>query len=186
MLVICVIALSACGTSESEPISEESTPTLEATPTLVPTTEPTATPTTSAEGTRRATDGDFVTVHYVGALDSGEVFSTTRGREPITFTLGSRQMITGFDEAIHGMSVGETITVRIEPEKAYGQYREDMILDLPVIPEAEGLVPGDQVQLANGLIAVVLEITDEIVRVDANHELAGEALIFDIELISIE
>ena len=159
-------------------------PTTVSIPTFTPNAEPTATP--NVEATRRATDGDFVTVHYVGTLDNGDIFDTSAGRDPLTFTLGSGQMIPGFDDAIHGLFIGETITVRLEPAQAYGERCEDLILDLPLTPETEGLVPGDRVRLTNNTIAVVLEVTEEIVRVDANHQLAGEALTFLIELMSIE
>ena len=188
LLIICSVALSACSTSSSEEIQPTPTlpPTLEPTaismPTFTPTAEPTATPIVA----RSATDGDLVTVHYVGTLDNGDIFDTSAGRDPLTFTLGRGRMIPGFEDAIHGLSVGETITVRIEPAQAYGEHREDLILELPFIPEAEGVVPGDRVRLASGTIALVLEVTEEMVRVDANHQLAGEALNFIIELMSIE
>ena len=188
LLIIGSVAFSACRTSSSAEIQPTPTvpptiePTAVSTPTFTPTAEPTATPIVA----RSATDGDLVTVHYIGTLDNGETFDTSAGRDPLTFTLGSGQMIPGFDAAIHGLSVGETITVRIEPAQAYGERREDLIFDLPFVPEAEGLVPGNQVRQASGAIAVVLEVTEEIVRVDANHQLAGEALTFLIELMSIE
>ena len=171
--------------SPTRPLGPIPTSVLTPTATLPPTpAEPTATP--IAEAIRTATDGDFVAVHYTGTLDNGDIFDSSTGRDPLTFTLGSGQMIPGFDEAIHGLFIGETVVVRLKPGQAYGERREDLILDLPLTPETEGIVPGDRVRLSNGTIAVALQVTEETIRVDANHQLAGEALTFLIELISIE
>ena len=95
-------------------------------------------------------------------------------------------MISGFDKAVLGMAVGEKKTVRLEPNQAYGDHRDDLIVDIPRDQAPEGLSVGDRVGLSTGAQAVVLEITDEEIRIDANHPLAGKALTFEIELVSIE
>lgn len=135
---------------------------------------------------RVAENGNTVTVHYRGTLDDGEEFDSSKGREPLAFEVGSGQVIAGFDDAVRGMAIGESKTFRLEPAEAYGEKRDDLIIEAPRDQAPEGLVLGDRVQLGNGIPAVVVEITDEIVRVDANHALAGQALTFEIDLVSIQ
>ena len=149
-------------------------------------TAPAPTVPARAEANRPAKDGDTVSVHYKGSLDNGEVFDSSEGRQPLSFTVGAGQVIPGFDAAVRGLSVGDTVKVRIEPEDAYGPHQPDLIVDTPAANMPEGLNPGDQITSQQGGTAIVLEVTAEIVRIDANHELAGEALTFEIELVSIE
>lgn len=135
---------------------------------------------------RVATDGDLVSVHYHGTLDSGEVFDSSRGGDPLKFVVGAGQMIAGFDAAVHGLAVGESVTVRLEAAQAYGEHRDDLEYQVPRDEAPEGIEVGAQVQLSGGAPAVVTQVTDEYVRVDANHPLAGAALTFEIELVSIQ
>jgi FKBP-type peptidyl-prolyl cis-trans isomerase 2 len=132
-----------------------------------------------------AKDGDPVEVHYTGTLDDGTEFDSSRDRGPLAFVVGSGQVIPGFDEAVRGLAIGESRTVRIEPADAYGDVDPDLVLEFPRSDAPDDLAPGDQVPFANGAVGTVLEVTDEIVRIDANHPLAGEALTFEIELVSI-
>ena len=129
--------------------------------------------------------GDMVEVHYHGTLDSGVVFDSSEGRDPLSFTVGSGQVIPGFEQAVLGLSIGDEVTVRIEPEDAYGPRLDDLIVELPTENMPEGLNPGDRITNRQGAAAVVVEVNEEFVRIDANHELAGEALTFRIELVSI-
>ena len=141
----------------------------------------------SCSGKAIAKEGDRVSVHYRGTLDSGEVFDSSYDRgAPIFFVVGGGQMISGFDNAVPGMAIGEKKTVRLEPDEAYGERRDDLIFDVPLSQAPPGLSVGDSVPLSSGGQAVVLEITDEIVRVDANHRLAGQTLTFEIELVAID
>jgi FKBP-type peptidyl-prolyl cis-trans isomerase 2 len=139
----------------------------------------------------KAKKGDVVKVHYKGKLNSGEQFDSSEGRAPLEFTVGAGQMITGFDEAIPGMTIGEKKTVTIAPEKAYGEIKEEAIIEFPKsnIPADMKLEPGMKLQLRNEagqpVPVIVTEVKDEIVILDANHELAGKELIFDIELVEI-
>jgi FKBP-type peptidyl-prolyl cis-trans isomerase 2 len=131
-------------------------------------------------------DGDLVEVHYIGTLDDGSQFDSSRDRGvPFSFTVGTGQVISGFDEAVRGGRVGDVRTVRIDPENAYGEWSEDNIIEVPFNPEQGDVKVGDEVFLTNGQPAVVLEVTEEIVRLDANHRLAGEALTFEIEILTI-
>ena len=127
-----------------------------------------------------------MSVHYHGTLDSGEVFDSSRERQPLQFTVGAGDVISGFDDAVRGLGVGESVTVTLPPAEAYGERREDLVLAVPAAGAPEGLKAGDRVQLGNGAQATVVEVTDEQITVDANHELAGQALTFEIELVGIE
>lgn len=139
-----------------------------------------------SEESRVAVVGDQVRVHYHGTLDSGEVFDSSQGREPLAFEVGSGLMIAGFDAAVRGLAVGESVTVRLEPGQAYGERRDDLIIDVPKSQAPAGLLVGSSVQFGEGRRGVVLAITDETVRVDTNNPLAGQALTFEIQLVSIE
>jgi peptidylprolyl isomerase len=140
----------------------------------------------------KAKKGDNVKVHYKGTLTSGEQFDSSEGREPLAFTVGAGQMIKGFDEAIPGMSVGEKKTINISPENAYGEKNNEAIIEFPKanIPEDMKLEPGMKLQLQNQqgqpIPVTVTEIKDDVVILDANHELAGKELVFDIELVDIK
>ncbi|MBA2337775.1 MAG: FKBP-type peptidyl-prolyl cis-trans isomerase [Acidimicrobiia bacterium] len=138
------------------------------------------------DGDDVADDGETVRVHYAGTLDDGEEFDSSAGGDPLQFTVGVGMMIPGFDTAVEGMTVGESKTVTIAAAEAYGERVEDAIVEFPIadVPE-EFRVEGIQVDLGNGLPATVVEVTDDIVRVDTNHPLAGEALTFAITLVEI-
>ena len=129
--------------------------------------------------------GDTVRVHYRGTLDNGEEFDSSEGREPLEFTVGEGQVIAGFDAMVLELEVGGKAKKRLEAAEAYGEARDDLMGVMPKADAPEGLELGGRIQLSTGQPAVVVEITDEIVRLDANHPLAGQALTFEIELIAI-
>lgn len=139
----------------------------------------------------KAKKGDNVKVHYKGTLTTGEQFDSSEGREPLAFTVGAGQMIKGFDDAIPGMAVGEKKTINIAPSDAYGEKNKEAIVEFPKanIPPDMKLEPGMKLQLQNQagqpVPVVVTEVKDDVVILDANHELAGKELIFDIELVEI-
>jgi FKBP-type peptidyl-prolyl cis-trans isomerase 2 len=142
--------------------------------------------------TEPAKDGDRVRVHYTGKLEDGQVFDSSRDGEPLEFIVGAGEVIPGFDEAVRGMSVGETKTVEIEPEDAYGPRREGLVATIereraqfPVEPQV-GMNLALPLQDGNQIEVVVTEVTDEQVTIDGNHPLAGEKLIFDVELVGNE
>lgn len=141
---------------------------------------------TSEGGDLVASDGDIVEVHYVGTLDDGSQFDSSRERgTALTFTLGTGEVISGFDDAVRGAEVGDVNTVRMEAADAYGEPSDEFIIDVPFNPEQGDIAVGDQVYLNNGQPATILAITEESVTLDANHPLAGEALTFEIEVLSI-
>lgn len=133
-----------------------------------------------------AKNGDTVEVHYTGTLDSGEQFDSSAGGDPLSFVVGSGQVIKGFDDAVLGMNVGDKKKIRIEVNEAYGPRQEDLIFEVPRASAPPGLEAGDGVRLANGAPAVVTEVTADHVRIDANHPLAGQALTFDLELVAVK
>ncbi len=132
-----------------------------------------------------ASQGDTVSVHYTGTLDDGTQFDSSAGRDPLTFTVGSGQLIAGFDDAVTGMAVGDTKTVRIPAEDAYGPYLEEAVLEITAGDIPPDTQPGDRLQTAEGQVVRVLSIENGIVTADMNHELAGEPLTFEITLVSI-
>ncbi len=135
--------------------------------------------------------GDVVRVHYTGKLTNGEQFDSSTGREPLEFTVGAGQMIKGFDAAMPGMTVGEKKTINILPEDAYGVKDEQAIIEFPKenIPKDMKPEVGMQLQLRNEsgqpFPVTIAEIKDTVIVLDANHRLAGEELVFDIELMEI-
>ena len=140
----------------------------------------------------QAKNGDIVEVHYTGTLEDGTVFDTSVGREPLKFTLGPGQMISGFEQAVLGMKIGESKTVTIPSDEAYGPYSDELILvinreDLPtgldpeVGQQLQGPRPGGGTS-----VGTVTNVTDTTITVDFNHFLAGEDLTFEIELMSIQ
>ena len=140
---------------------------------------------------QEAKKGDKVKVHYHGKLTSGETFDSSSGREPLEFEIGSGSVIKGFDEGVSGMKVGEKKTINIPVEEAYGQRSEDMLIEFPKdrFPKDMEIKEGMQLMMSNGsgqnIPVIVTEVKDDAVILDANHPLAGEDLIFDIELIEI-
>ena len=136
--------------------------------------------------------GDKVKVHYHGKLRNGETFDTSSGREPLEFTVGSGQVIKGFDEGVKGMQVGEKRTLEIPADEAYGQKEQQNMIEFPKDQFPPDMKPevGMQLMLSNGagqnFNVTVAEVKDDTVVLDANHPLAGQDLIFDIELVGIE
>lgn len=138
-----------------------------------------------------AKQGDTVQLHYKGTLDDGSVFDSSEGRDPLEFTVGSGQIITGLDRAIPGMKVGDEKTVKIAAEDAYGPHNPDAQQTVPraQIPENVPLTVGMQLQgqTADGqmMSVVVVSFNDDEVVLDANHPLAGKNLTFEIKITGI-
>jgi len=140
---------------------------------------------------QQVNNGDKVKVHYHGKLRSGETFDSSQGRDPLEFTVGSGQVIKGFDDGVRGMEVGDKKTVEIPVQDAYGEKEEDRIIEFPKAQFPPDLNPevGMQLMMSNGegqqLPVVIREVREDSVVLDANHPLAGQDLIFDIELVEI-
>lgn len=134
----------------------------------------------------------LVKVHYKGTLDDGTVFDSSEGRDPIAFVEGSHQVIPGFENAVAKMQPGDKVSIHLEPAEAYGERDERLVQAIPVdsIPNADRLPVGKTVYFRNPagypMPALVEKIEDGKVYLDFNHNLAGKALNFDLELVSRE
>ena len=137
-------------------------------------------------------EGDTVKVHYTGKLNDGSVFDSSQDREPLEFTLGQGQLIPGFENAVTGMEQGESTTVTIPSDEAYGERRDDLELEvakneLPdnVEPEVGMQLQMQQQESGQAVPVKITNVEDEKVTLDANHPLAGKDLTFDIEVVDI-
>ncbi|HSV26988.1 MAG TPA: peptidylprolyl isomerase [Sedimentisphaerales bacterium] len=138
----------------------------------------------------QAKTGDRVRVFYTGKLDDGTVFDSNFGGDALEFTVGSGELIGGFDKAVIGMSAGDATTIRISPEDAYGQRLEERVVVLSRKELPSGLDPGVGQHLRFGspdgaVTVLVTAATEESITVDGNHPLAGKSLTFEIELAAI-
>jgi FKBP-type peptidyl-prolyl cis-trans isomerase 2 len=139
-----------------------------------------------------AKSGDTVRVKFTGTLEDGTKFDTTDGRDPMEFILGAGQVIAGFDEAVVGMALGEVKKIVLSPEQAYGMHDPEIVDTVPrksipaEIKLAEGLVLEATGKDGEKFGFTVVDFDEEMVTLDANHPLAGEALNFDIELVEIK
>lgn len=138
-----------------------------------------------------AREGDTVHIHYTGTLRDGTEFDSSRDRDPLAFTLGAGQVVPGFESAVMGMRSGESKTVTIPADQAYGAPRDELMLRVPreQVPPNITLAVGQRLQLGRGdeaMLVEVREVADDHVTLDANHPLAGEDLTFALELVSID
>ncbi len=138
-----------------------------------------------------AKKGDSVQVHYTGKLQDGTVFDSSRSRNPLRFKLGSGQVIAGFENAVTGMHVGESKTVNIPPEEAYGPRRDDRIVTMKrnKLPANLNVNVGQRLELTQEddqtILVTVTGMTPDMITLDANHPLAGKTLTFELELVGI-
>ncbi len=137
-------------------------------------------------------NGDTVKVHYTGTLNNGEVFDTSTGREPLEFKLGEGRLIPGFEKAVIGLNVGESVKVEIPSDEAYGEERDDLIINVPKNQLPEGVNPeiGMQLQVnqpdGQPIPVIITDMNDSDLTLNANHPLAGKDLTFEIELVEIQ
>ncbi|MCX8198261.1 MAG: peptidylprolyl isomerase [Candidatus Micrarchaeota archaeon] len=148
-----------------------------------------------------ASKGDIVQVDYIGRLESGEVFDTNIASEArkaglplrekyelLEFEVGAGQMIPGFDSAVVGMKEGEEKTVKIPADQAYGEWRKEAVILVPLekIGNSGGIRVGSWLYASNGAAGKVVAIENGSAKVDFNHELAGKDLIFTIRMAKIK
>ena len=135
--------------------------------------------------------GERVRVHYTGTLEDGTQFDSSRGSDPLEFAMGQGQLIAGFEHAVAALAPGESCTVTLAPDEAYGDVNPAMIQEVPrhLMPEGVELTTGMvlQGQADDGRVDrfTVVSFTEETVRLDANHPLAGKVLTFEIELVEV-
>ena len=136
-------------------------------------------------------DGDKVRIHYTGRLDDKTVFDSSIEREPLEFTVGDGKLIPGFEKAVVGMTPGESKSVTISPDMAYGAHRKELVVDVERqhVPDNLDLKVGIFVQIrqrdGGAVQAKVVDLSESKVTLDANHPLAGKDLTFDIKLVEI-
>lgn len=136
--------------------------------------------------------GDTVKVNYTGKLQDGTVFDSSVDRDPLQFALGQGQVISGFEEAVVGMSPGESKSVTIPSAEAYGPYQDELVIvvDEQQMPSEISVEVGQQLQMRHSsgqaVPVTVTNIAESKVTLDANHPLAGKDLTFDLELVNIE
>jgi FKBP-type peptidyl-prolyl cis-trans isomerase 2 len=136
--------------------------------------------------------GDTVKVHYHGRLTDGTIFDSSEGRQPLEFKVGSGMVIKGFDESVKGMNVGEKKTVSIPVDEAYGPRQKEMVISFerknfpPDIEPEVGMTLNMHSEDGNTLPVVIAEVNADTILLDANHPLAGEDLIFDIEVVDVQ
>ena len=130
----------------------------------------------------KAKEGDTVTIHYTGTLESGEVFETTKERNPIEITLGNRRVIPGIEKGILGMNVGEIKTFEVAPEDGFGDRMQEFktTVKRDDLPEQIAPVGGDS------FVMFISDMDANTVSLDANHPLAGQTLTFTIELLAVK
>jgi peptidylprolyl isomerase len=184
-----VFGAAGCGGKSTTTIA---TPIVAPTATDIPPTTPTVAATsTPRSNSSRAEVGDTVAVHYTGSLANGTIFDSSAGGDPLRFILGLGRVILGFDQAVVGMSIGESKTVVIPADEAYGPYLDELVViktwsELPPNWEPR---PGDELPRtqADGRViwATVVEVAEDGVILDENHRLAGEDLTFEIELVEV-
>lgn len=136
-------------------------------------------------------NGDRVKVHYTLKLDNGEVVESSSSAMPLEITIGEGKMIPGFENGIIGMTPGESKTITVPAEEAYGHRNENMVFEFSRERAPEGFEPqiGQPVRMyrpdGKSFVVTVIDITEEGFKMDANHPLAGKPLIFDLELVEI-
>lgn len=135
--------------------------------------------------------GDKVRVNYTGRSEDGQVFESSVGLIPFVFTIGADEVIKGFEDAVIGMVPGERKTFVVEPEDGYGMYDEELVMEIPVDTLPDDLEPhvGMDFEVedddGNVIPAVVIEVMDETIVIDANAPLAGKRVIYEVELLEI-
>lgn len=135
--------------------------------------------------------GDEVKFHYTVKLEDGGVVETTRGGEPLSFTVGSERLLPGLEEAILGLKKGDRKEVTIPPEKGFGKRREELLKEVPrsMFKEGAELSRGAWIELrpiaGPPRLAVIHEVKEDTVVLDFNHPLAGRTLTFDIEIVDV-
>lgn len=140
---------------------------------------------------KKVKTGDKIKVNYVGKYENGEIFDNPieEGRDPLIAEVGKRQLIKGFEDALIGMTIGEKKTVEILPKDGYGEFSNELIVEVTKdrLPKDVQIGQTLQSNTPNGPIVVtVVEIKENVVVLDANHPLSGKKLIFDLEIMEIQ
>lgn len=136
-------------------------------------------------------DGDNISLHYTGTLDDGTLFDSSEGGQPLSFTVGSGEVIEGFDAGVRGMGVGETKEISIPPNQAYGDYHDELVRVVPreafppTVTPAVGMAFEIELPSGQTMPVRIIDVEGDNITLDANHLLAGETLNFKVRLVSI-
>lgn len=136
-------------------------------------------------------NGQKVKIHYTGTLDDGKQFDSSAGRDPLEFEMGAGQVIPGFETGVKEMAVGEKKSIHIPSDEAYGEKRDEMVMEFDRAQLPEELEPavgmGLQMQGPQGqpIPVQIIAVAEETITIDANHPLAGQSLNFELELVEI-
>ena len=137
-------------------------------------------------------ENDKVALHYTGTLSNGETFDSSEGRDPLSFEVGSGQVIPGFDKAVRGMKVDESKKFTVPSAEAYGEPNEELVYEVPLASIPAELKPHEGQRLVSNLEdgrqipVTVTKVAEDTITLDANHPLAGKDLTFDIKIVSID
>lgn len=134
--------------------------------------------------------GSVVTLHYTGTLEDGTEFDSSRGRDPLVFTVGEEMLIPGFENGVLGHDKGDQFKVTVDPEDGYGEYSEELVFEVPLDQVPDHITPetGMVLELTGeegDMEVTIIDVTETSVLLDANHTLAGETLTFDIEIVDV-
>ena len=139
----------------------------------------------------QAKTGDTAKVHFEGSLEDGSIFGSTMDEEPFEFTIGQKHMLPGFENAVIGMQKGDTKTITLSPEEAYGSHKKELVhvMDRSSFPQEINLEIGKRLQVRTQdekyVIVTIKDVTDDSIVIDENDPLAGKTLTFKIELVEI-
>ncbi len=141
---------------------------------------------------KKAKNGDTVKVHYTGRLDDGTIFDSSEGKAPLQFTIGEGRLMQTFEEGVIGLTEGESKKIQVAAQEAYGLRQDKLVATIPFEAMPEGLNPevGMRLQMRTPedqlIVLRIVEVSENDITVDANHELAGKDLNFEVELVEIE
>ncbi|MFT4553943.1 MAG: peptidylprolyl isomerase [Chlamydiales bacterium] len=132
-------------------------------------------------------EGDQITINYTGKYEDGSIFDSTEETGPFTFEVGGENVINGINDAVVGMTAGEKKSVEVGPTNAFGDYRDDLIMQVPKENFPEEVNEGDLLRDSEtGAQWLVQKVNDDHIVVDGNHPLAGKKLFFEIEVVSVD
>ncbi len=140
---------------------------------------------------KKAEKGNKVKVHYKGKLKDGTTFDTSEGKTPLEFTIGEGQLIPGFENGVIGLTEGESKEINLSPEDGYGERQEQLVGKIPrqKLPETidpkVGMRLQSQTPEGQTFVVKVIDVSDNDITIDGNHELAGKDLVFEVELVEI-
>lgn len=139
----------------------------------------------------QARNGDTVKVHYIGKLEDGKIFDSSKNRQPLEFTIGSGSVMPSIENGIIGMEIGDTKAIEIPPEEAFGPRNEELVVEIKRGDLPEDIIPylGQRLQMrqpnGNFINLIITDMSEDTITLDANHPLAGHTLLFDVELVEI-